>query len=306
MTRLKEFFVTQEDVLECHSLEKLCGTRWEEGDAEPPEGLVFVHCDQIIPFFKKCVNKEYIVVSAQSDYGVVYQNQNLPALDYLKWVHFVPLAQLGYNPLMLPPRCDTKECREYDKFSMKMYSYTKGTFPKIPENIKRWYTTNCSIEEPNVQGIPFGVPNWSIPHILTKNTIDKTKNLYVNFSLNNLERVRFKEELKGFDSVTFAEDVPHEQYIQDLCEHRFVLSPPGNGLDCYRTWEALYCRAVPIVIKNPAMKWFTGLPICHLENLSSIPYMDYEKWYENISNMEFDLSYLSLKYWTELLDSKKV
>jgi hypothetical protein len=28
---------------------------------------------------------------------------------------------------------------------------------------------------------------------------------------------------------------------------QYVLSPPGNGPDCHRTWEALYLGATPIV-----------------------------------------------------------
>ena len=30
----------------------------------------------------------------------------------------------------------------------------------------------------------------------------------------------------------------------------FVPSPAGNGLDCHRTWEALYLGAVPVVLKS--------------------------------------------------------
>ncbi len=33
-------------------------------------------------------------------------------------------------------------------------------------------------------------------------------------------------------------------------EYLAVLSPPGGGLDCHRTWEALVFGAVPIVLKN--------------------------------------------------------
>jgi hypothetical protein len=31
---------------------------------------------------------------------------------------------------------------------------------------------------------------------------------------------------------------------------KFVVSPPGNGYDCHRTWEAIYLGAVPIVLKE--------------------------------------------------------
>jgi hypothetical protein len=30
----------------------------------------------------------------------------------------------------------------------------------------------------------------------------------------------------------------------------FIPSPAGNGLDCHRTWEALYLGCVPVILKN--------------------------------------------------------
>jgi hypothetical protein len=30
----------------------------------------------------------------------------------------------------------------------------------------------------------------------------------------------------------------------------YVLSPPGNGIDCHRTWEALFLGSIPIVKKS--------------------------------------------------------
>jgi len=39
-------------------------------------------------------------------------------------------------------------------------------------------------------------------------------------------------------------------YTKWLKSHMFILSPPGNGNDCHRTWEALYLGAIPIVLKT--------------------------------------------------------
>lgn len=43
----------------------------------------------------------------------------------------------------------------------------------------------------------------------------------------------------------------------------FVASPAGNGLDCHRTWEAIYLGVVPIVENNRMNKYFKslGLPM---------------------------------------------
>ena len=38
------------------------------------------------------------------------------------------------------------------------------------------------------------------------------------------------------------------EYLRTLGQHRFVLSPRGNGLDAHRTWEALMVGTIPICL----------------------------------------------------------
>jgi hypothetical protein len=53
-----------------------------------------------------------------------------------------------------------------------------------------------------------------------------------------------------------------EQYRQAVSESLFVLSPPGRGLDCHRTWEAIYLGAVPVVLEGAlAQSMVSALPI---------------------------------------------
>jgi len=46
------------------------------------------------------------------------------------------------------------------------------------------------------------------------------------------------------------ERMPHPQYVKEAAHHQAVLSPPGNGYDCYRTWEALMIGSVPLVMAD--------------------------------------------------------
>ena len=39
-------------------------------------------------------------------------------------------------------------------------------------------------------------------------------------------------------------------YRREVRNSLFVLSPPGNGDDCHRTWEAIYLGAVPVVLSS--------------------------------------------------------
>jgi hypothetical protein len=41
--------------------------------------------------------------------------------------------------------------------------------------------------------------------------------------------------------------VTASEYWQQLMRSKFVASPEGNGIDCHRTYEALWCGCIPIV-----------------------------------------------------------
>jgi len=45
--------------------------------------------------------------------------------------------------------------------------------------------------------------------------------------------------------------------------HAFVASPPGNGLQSHRTWEALMAGRAPVVLRTggPADDLYSGLPV---------------------------------------------
>ena len=47
--------------------------------------------------------------------------------------------------------------------------------------------------------------------------------------------------------LTIVNGLQFKYYLQEIADHTFVISPPGNGYDCHRTWEALYIGATPIV-----------------------------------------------------------
>ena len=63
---------------------------------------------------------------------------------------------------------------------------------------------------------------------------------------NPSERLSCSQIASRIGSTSLHEASPF-QYRKALTNSRFVLSPMGNGLDCHRTWEAMYLGAVPIV-----------------------------------------------------------
>lgn len=41
--------------------------------------------------------------------------------------------------------------------------------------------------------------------------------------------------------------LPWRRFSSALLTSKFIFSPPGNGFDCHRTWEAIYAGSIPIV-----------------------------------------------------------
>ena len=66
----------------------------------------------------------------------------------------------------------------------------------------------------------------------------------------------------------FEPTLPPNAFREVVRASRFVLSPPGNGNDCHRTWEALYLGAIPIIQKGTLARSISSrLPILVLDDL---------------------------------------
>jgi len=93
----------------------------------------------------------------------------------------------------------------------------------------------------------------------------------------------------------------HNIYRKSL----FVISPPGNGFDCHRTWEALYLGAVPIVLKSKIdTDLIKDLPIWVVDDYSEVH--DYSEaklqdLYIKLWN-NADLKKIRTSYWFRLIN----
>ena len=79
------------------------------------------------------------------------------------------------------------------------------------------------------------------------------------------------------------------EFYGQLARHRFVLSPEGNGIDCYRHWEALALGAVPIVMRSQAMEPFASLPLLVTDDYSELTEAYLEERWAELSQRAFDI-----------------
>ena len=84
--------------------------------------------------------------------------------------------------------------------------------------------------------------------------------------------------------ATVAENkVPLKTFFSQLVpQHRMVLSPKGNGIDCFRTWETLYLGRVPVVTTSNLDPLFSKLPVVILKTWEGVTLEHLAARYEEV------------------------
>jgi hypothetical protein len=80
---------------------------------------------------------------------------------------------------------------------------------------------------------------------------------HLSVKTNRRERKAAAAAVEGLPFVDkLAARLPKVDFWARMQDCQFVLSPPGNGLDCHRTWEALILGSVPIVKRTSLARMF--------------------------------------------------
>lgn len=169
-------------------------------------------------------------------------------------------------------------------------------------NLIKWYGQNTMTIHPKLSSIPIGIANEIWPHgdedifnkVIDQN-IPKERLIYVNFDVNTNRRERnycLNEVNKN--GLEMANKLPFKEYLEEVAKSYFVVSPNGNGVDCHKTWEALYLSAIPIVTKSINIDFYRDYPIVVIDdwgvfNPKEFSVELYEKLWEG-----FDLNKLKI------------
>jgi hypothetical protein len=293
---------------------------------EFPEGII--HCDMgsIPEFFNKIrfeFRKKYVVISSRCDYGLHYQCEFPPYMDYPKAAAmFIGPASShgGYDDVTLGARINRKRCNPSDKYSLKCYSFTEATFPSIPKNVLRWFVTNNTIKDDSrIVDLPFGINGTDGDKKAGDNIFSRAQDMdwskeriydfYVNFQFYTNERMKLFRlySTMGFGKV--EKDTSFDNYLDQLEFHNCNLCPPGNGVDCFRSLETLYMGCIPIMELNPGLMFYTklNLPIIFTSSLEAVtkPVLRSIRQSPHNDRSTWDLSRIHLSYWKKQIDDSR-
>ena len=161
------------------------------------------------------------------------------------------------------------------------HSIDKDLFNSRPKCIKTWHAQNVNYQHKDLIPLPIGIENHEGPnkggsididyllnnrnnYNITNKIINK---LYCNFNpQTNSNRVNVANIITNKGLASFDINKPFSDYCESMKQFLFVASPRGNGIDCHRTWEALYMGCIPIVERHFMYDSYKNLPIIQIDS----------------------------------------
>jgi hypothetical protein len=180
----------------------------------------------------------------------------------------------------------------------------------VPPNVLRVVAKNSAVDDDRIVPMPGGrdFRNQDVYHLAgaPQKTPDHRRLLYSNFAINTNQPQRkpVYDLFKDQAWVTTVEvrqwmqyPISREEYVRQVEDHRFCLSPDGNGVDCFRTWEALYLKSIPIVSSSQHMDSFRDLPILFTRDYSEITEEYLDETFAAMLNRHYSMEKLKYSYW---------
>ena len=194
------------------------------------------------------------------------------------------------------------------------HNVTKALFASRPPCVRHWFAQNALVEHPDLTPIPIGVERPHVSGGRTRPEVFRAVASREPRTIRNLAclihadwtnrwaRMPVRWALSRRSWITCSQGgAPFAQYLEQVFQHRAVVSPPGNGVDCHRTWEALYLGVVPLVKAGPAMCYFARLlPIAIFDRLTMLTRRSVERSIEQMSQRG-SAQALRFSWWADLI-----
>ena len=159
------------------------------------------------------------------------------------------------------------------------------------KNIEYCYTWNKPFHHYKLYALPIGlnfkrqfhsISTWLLNN--KKKSVENKKLLCVNCDVNTNETRKKYIDKARKEWSSFCEliepiqplsstmipsivdrkikiDVTNPECYDKWNNYKFILSPPGTGIDCHRTWEAVLVGVIPIVLSSTLNELYYDLPI---------------------------------------------
>jgi hypothetical protein len=177
--------------------------------------------------------------------------------------------------------------------------------------VKKVFAQNLREELPGAEILPIGLENrWLARNgelfLFKKNkgaSIDRKSRIMWCFSAhtNPKERGDATRELNMCSTADNLGELSPSAHQKALKGYAFVASPPGNGLDTHRTWEAMYQGCVPVLLRCYLSDSYSnlGLPVWVVDSYGELANLSEEQLKEKYLQLQprFSSEALWFDFW---------
>lgn len=171
------------------------------------------------------------------------------------------------------------------------------------QHLYGWFTQNLDRSDARLHPIPIGLANqkwpWGNVKLYQTNKVIKSKLLYINFCIQTNPKIR-QSCWDYFSSLSYADCCKRKSqdyYLKEISDYYFVISPPGNGLDCHRTWEVLLLGSYPIVLSSTLNPLYENLPVVIVNDWNEVNFDFLQRKLEEFENQSWNFDKLYFGYW---------
>lgn len=175
--------------------------------------------------------------------------------------------------------------------------------------IKKWFCQNRYITHEKLFSLPIGVANSQWPHgnmetikkVSSKNN-KKEFLVYKNYDIGtNINKRTVINNITNRNGIQMDRNRTFEEYLDTISKSLFVISPPGNGVDCHRIWECLSLKTIPVVEDHECFNQYKHLPILFIKDWNEVTIEFLRKNTEMINMFDNKINELDLNYWRQQL-----
>lgn len=170
-----------------------------------------------------------------------------------------------------------------------------------------WFGINCdNNSNPKFIPIPIGIANQYCPHgnvtslsemLHGVNNFERPWLVYLNVGKTHKERLEVEKIFSNKPWCVKGQRKPYSEYLKDVVKAKFILCPRGNGLDCYRQWEAMLLGVIPIMKHSTIDPVFEGLPVLLINDWNEVTEDFLQKTYLLMKNKSFKNNRMFAEYW---------
>lgn len=131
-------------------------------------------------------------------------------------------------------------------------------------NLIRWFSQNQIFEHLDIRPFPYGVPFDKSPIIANQlkksmgSANSQRKGTFVPFARVHPHLSEEQARIRQEAASEQCPELPYKEYIREISQSLWVVSPPGDRPDTYRHWESIALGAVPISVRGQGMERLFG------------------------------------------------